>query len=280
MLIKTALFGTLFATSLFVWGAMTKPTEEFTEQFQQTYSLASNGEVTLVNNTGSVRIISWDRDEVKIEAVKRAYSETRLAEAEIQIQSDPGTIRIQTTYPTEELVWHSDKQRRTNNPAVVDLTLYVPRGAKLANVQLTNGDVEILNVRGGSKISTVNGKLKAEGLGGDIHLSVTNGKLEAAFTKVESTQNITLWSSNGEVVLKMPEDADADIQANALNGTLKNDFGLPVKTREEVRVSPDTTRGGGVEIKGRIGNGGARISLYTDSGSLRISRWTSNGVGK
>jgi hypothetical protein len=78
----------------------------------------------------------------------------------------------------------------------------------------------------------------------------------------------------------MPEDADADIQANALNGTLKNDFGLPVKTREEVRVSPDTTRGGGVEIKGRIGNGGARISLYTDSGSLRISRWTNNGVGK
>jgi Putative adhesin len=280
MLIKGVLLVTLLATGLFAWGAMTKPAQEFTDQFQQTYSLASNGEVSIVNNTGSVRVVGWDRDEVKVEAVKRAYSESRLADAEIQVQSDAGAITIQTTYPSKELVWRSDRQGRIGNPALVDLTVYVPRGAKLVKAQLTNGDIEVSGVRGGSKVSTVNGKLKAEKLGGDVHLSVVEGRLEATFTKVESTQNITLSSTNAEVVLSLPENTDAEILANAAHGSLKNEFGLPVKKLEEVRVSADTTRGGGVEINGRIGNGGAKISLFTDRGSLQINRSTRSEVGK
>ena len=45
--------------------------EEFKEEFQQTYPLAAEGRLTLEHVNGKVRIVAWDRAEVKLEAVKR-----------------------------------------------------------------------------------------------------------------------------------------------------------------------------------------------------------------
>jgi len=42
----------------------------FTEEFHQTYALASDGRVELENVDGAVHISTWDRDEVKVDAVK------------------------------------------------------------------------------------------------------------------------------------------------------------------------------------------------------------------
>ena len=42
------------------------------EPFEETVSVASDGRVTLSNTNGSVRVETWNRDEVHISAVKRA----------------------------------------------------------------------------------------------------------------------------------------------------------------------------------------------------------------
>src|SRR5258708_30954038 len=52
--------------------------DEVREEFHQTYPLSANGRVTVENLNGSVRIAVWDRNEVKVDAVKRAYRRERL----------------------------------------------------------------------------------------------------------------------------------------------------------------------------------------------------------
>src|SRR5579883_1858124 len=73
--------------------------EELREEFHQTYALSPNGRVNLQNINGAVKITGWDRNEVKIDAVKRAYTPERLKEAEIAVETSPDALRVKTKYP-------------------------------------------------------------------------------------------------------------------------------------------------------------------------------------
>ena len=69
------------------------------EEFHQTYPLSPTGRVSLENINGGVQIKVWDRAEVQIDAIKRAYRRERLAEAKIEINANQDNIHIRTKYP-------------------------------------------------------------------------------------------------------------------------------------------------------------------------------------
>ncbi len=58
-----------------------------TEEFHQTYAITSDGRIELDNINGPVHISSWDRNEVKVDAIKYADTKERLDEAKIEIDS-------------------------------------------------------------------------------------------------------------------------------------------------------------------------------------------------
>ena len=62
---------------------------DLTDEFHQVYPLSAEGRIDLENINGSVRITGWDRNEVKVDAVKHAWSKERLDEAKIQISASP-----------------------------------------------------------------------------------------------------------------------------------------------------------------------------------------------
>ena len=98
----------------------------FTEEFHQTYALAADGRVELDNINGAVHISAWDKDEVKVDATKYADSKDRLEQARIDIDSSKDHLSIRTRYPdnNNSFSWGS-----RHNPATVEYTLTVPRGA-------------------------------------------------------------------------------------------------------------------------------------------------------
>src|SRR5687768_5382145 len=69
-----------------------------TERFDQIYPLNSNGRVSVSNVNGSITIDTWDRNEVKLEAVKTADDRERLAEVEIKIDARKDSLTIETNY--------------------------------------------------------------------------------------------------------------------------------------------------------------------------------------
>ena len=58
-----------------------------TEEFHKTYPLSANGRVALENINGPVHISVWDRNEVKVDAVKSAQSPEELKDAEILVNN-------------------------------------------------------------------------------------------------------------------------------------------------------------------------------------------------
>lgn len=237
-----------------------EPTQELREDFQQTYPLSANGRLSLDNLNGGVRIAVWDRSEVQVNAVKRAYRRERLNEAKIEVNATADTIRIKTIYPDWDQHFTDDQKGRYNNPALVDYTVTVPRNARLESVDLVNGSLDVEGVEGDVKASSINGRLTARGLAGVAKLSTVNGNLEATFTKLDEAKPIVLGSVNGNVTLIIPSDANAVVRAGTVHGAISNEFGLNVQHGDYV----------GHELNGQIGAGGPRIKLGNVNGRIWI----------
>jgi hypothetical protein len=226
------------------------------EEFHQTYSITPDGRVELDNINGAVHISSWDRNEVKVDAVKYADTKERLEEAKIEIDSDKDHLSIRTRYPEHDHTWNRGSH---DNPASVEYTLTVPRGAQLDEIKLINGPLDLSGIHGEVHASCINGRLEAHELSGRVDLSTINGRLEADFERLDN-QSVALNSVNGSVHLTIPSDSNAEIEANTISGAIDNDFGLHVMHHRFV----------GHDLRGEIGSGGAHIKVVNVNGKVEI----------
>jgi DUF4097 and DUF4098 domain-containing protein YvlB len=228
----------------------------FTEEFHQTYALTPDGRVELDNINGAVHISSWDRNEVKVDAVKYADTKERLDEARIEVDSGKDYLSIRTKYRDHDLTfdWGSH-----NNPASVEYTLTVPRAARLNEIKLINGSLEVTGVSGEVHASCINGKLQAHNLSGRARLSTINGRLDARFDQLAGSA-LELNSVNGSVELAIPSDSKAEIDASTVSGQIDNDFGLHVNHHRYV----------GHDLRGELAGGGTRIELKNVNGRIEL----------
>ncbi len=243
-------------------GDVTSTGPEVREDFSQTYPFTANGRIVLENINGGVKITVWDRNEVQLTAVKRAFNRERLAQAQIDVAATGDALRIKTRYPEHNQSFYGDEKGRHNNPASVDYTLTVPRQTRLESIDLINGALDVDGVEGDVTCSSINGRVTAKGLMGSAKLSTVNGGLEAVFTRMDETKAISLNSVNGSVSLMIPSNANALVRASTVHGDIANDFGLNVSHGEYV----------GHELHGQIGTGGPRIRIGNVNGRIWIKR--------
>ena len=226
-----------------------------TEEFHHTYPLSASGRIELQNINGAVHITAWDQNEVKVDAVKRAHTEERLKDAEIRVEAHVDTISIETHYREQDENWHDGR----NNPASVEYTLTVPRNARLDEIKLINGGLDVTGVTGEVHASCINGKLTARGLAGEAKLATINGPLDATFDRLPAA-SVELSSINGPLELTMPSDAKASIEATTVHGGIDNDFGLHTNDHRFV----------GHDMRGELGGGGAKIRLNNVNGPIHV----------
>jgi len=228
--------------------------QDLREEFHQTYPLTAAGRVSLSNINGAVHVAAWDRSEVKLDAVKRARTQEALSEAEIVVEARADAIEISTKYP---------EHQREKEAASVEYTLMIPKAAKVDGIKTVNGAVDVEGIAGAVKVSSVNGSVNGRRLGGEVDLSTVNGRVEAELERVESARSVSLRSVNGEVMLKLPQDAGARLSASTVHGTIDSDFDLPVR-----KIRP----GVGQDVAAVIGNGGPDVQMRTVNGSLHVAR--------
>lgn len=227
-----------------------------TEEFHKTYELTSDGRVELDNINGAVHISTWDRNEVKVDAVKYADSKERVDEARIEIDASRTSISIRTKYPNHDQNWNWGSH---NNPASVEYTLTVPRAARLDEIKLINGALDVTGVSGEVHASCINGRLEAHNLSGRAELSTINGRLDVRFDQLAGSR-VELNSVNGSVALTIPSDSKAEVEASTVSGGINNDFGLHVNNHRFV----------GHDLRGELGSGGTHIKLANVNGRIEI----------
>ncbi len=229
--------------------ALAANAQDAREEFHKTYPLKADGSISLQNVNGSLTITAWDRNEVRVDAVKIASDRGRLAELRIDVTAGSGAIDIHTRYP------HGS----THGKLEVNYTLTVPRNARIDRVEMVNGNVVIEGVHSSMRIETVNGAIRVNGAAGELSLKSVNGAVEAKVSRLGDRS--ALDCVNGNVNLTLPSDANGEITASTIHGNITNSFSLPV---HKPRYGP------GSKMHGRLGNGGGRINISTVNGNINV----------
>ena len=139
--------------------------QDETERIEKSFPLSAAGRVSVSNVNGSINVIAWERNEVKLVAVKHADTKEHLADVDIKIDARPDYFSVESDYG-DNRGWKSDSDRhwQNNNSVTVEYELTVPRGAMLNEIETVNGSVAVNDFSNLVKVSAVNGTVRAGNL--------------------------------------------------------------------------------------------------------------------
>jgi hypothetical protein len=246
------------ATAFLLFGHTAFAVEALQEIVEQKYSVEPNATLSISNTDGSIRVYGSNDAAISIQAIKKAYTAERLKGIVVDVKATGKDIAINTTFPPR-------KNAVSDRSGTVDYILIVPQTIKITRLDLTNGEVLIEGLRGGSATShLLNGWVAARNCFGNLDLSIVNGRLDVGHDWWETHAfSVKASSANANLRLFLPSDASARISARATTGRIFNAFD-PKKPRpnENVRTL-DTVTGSNAE---------AAFEMKATSGNIRIEK--------
>jgi hypothetical protein len=229
-----------------VWAA---PSYAISKEFNQSYPLQPGGSFELQNVNGAVEVQGWDRNEIEVHAVKTAKSkESDLDRVSIEVDARPDSVSIATHYPQNEGV-----------EVVVEFTVHVPRGAHVEHIGTVNGTLRISGLEAVEDLHTVNGNIEVFEAAGNIHAHTTNGNVHLELAHLRDKNGATAETTNGSLVLAVPSDTQADLEARCLNGNFFSELPIAMESSQRPR-----------EVHGKLGHGGVPLHLRTVNGGIRV----------
>lgn len=222
------------------------------ENINRTFEVGKTPRLSLSNVNGDVEIIGGDGKSIEIAAVKSADSQDKLDDTDVKITNEGDRVRIKVEYDKDRWVHES--------PARVEFTIHVPRGTRIGDVSLVNGNLKLRDIDGRIDASSVNGYVDGEKLSGNLDVSTVNGSITLAVSG--ALESVKLHSVNGAVNLYLPKDASARVSASTVHGDIRGGKDLAVEQAHFV----------GSSLNGVIGKGDGRVDLNTVNGDIRIRR--------
>lgn len=147
--------------------------------------------------------------------------------------------------------------------AAVDVMGTVPRAAAL-RIERSSGPVAIEGVRGALTVRHEDGPVTLQDTGGPVDVEIQNGDLEVRAASLPGDGPVRLRTANGDVTLRLPPDASAQISAQTSVGALRTQ-GLALT---DERFSP---QGAGGRYEARLGAGATTVELRTENGSVLVA---------
>jgi len=201
-------------------------------------SLAGTGRARLVlaGVNGSIAVSGAPAGSgVKISGERRVGSDS-LADAQAYLPQ----LQVEVREVGDDIVVRTRQPQASGGRSfVVDYRITVPAALAL----------DIVGVNGSIELSQMNG---------DVKTSLVNGPTKAAL-HVPAGAVIDMKVTNGDIDLHLPLDTAAMLSARVGIGTILVQDHV---VHDEVRSN--------VSLQGRLGSGGASVTLQTQNGSIRI----------
>jgi DUF4097 and DUF4098 domain-containing protein YvlB len=230
------------------------------EMIDHVYPVEPTATLSVTNRDGSIRIYGagGETRDVRVEAIKKAYSAERLRAISVQVSAQPNSISIETIYPPDSDAGFSDRS------GTVDYVIVVPQTIRISKLELTNGEVLVEEMRSEeARAHLGNGRLFAHNCFGNLDLSLKTGNLAIAYEWWEEREfSIHATIQNGNAFAYIPSEATFHLIAHTATGKIANDFA----EKEERHADPvnkiDTLVAGG---------GKTTFQFETQDGNVKIA---------
>jgi len=245
----------LFLTAVILAGYTSLASADITDVIEKSYDFGKNGRISLSNINGDVAITACDCDQVKITATVSASDQETRDRIKVKVNASGSKLSIETKYAKQD-----NSHRNKNNNSSVEYKLSVPNDVALDQIELVNGDLTIRGVTGELDAELVNGELTSDGMTANTEVELVNGDMEITFQSLDHADKIKLESVNGDIIVRLPSDANFNVDAETVSGRISNEFGIEVNKGRYV----------GSDMKGMIGNGSVSLSMENVNGRIQL----------
>jgi DUF4097 and DUF4098 domain-containing protein YvlB len=265
----------------------------------ETVPVQKGGRLSINNFAGEVIIHTWTQDAVHV--VARHQSRTR-----VSIRPTAGGLSIQASgtmgpqgsvdYDITAPAWMSIKVEGTYNFVTMDGVqgevfantvrgdIVIKGGTGTITAKSVEGEVQVEGARGKVNVSSVNEKIKITDTSGDITAESINGAITMTGIDSKSVEastvngtiiyegkladggRYTFGTHNGDLLLGVPENANATFAIRTYQGSFSTDLPLTGVSRADLQR--------GRRGMTTLGNGSADVNLETFGGSIRVRRGT------
>lgn len=191
------------------------PLQKTTEEY---FPLARNGAVTVENTDGSIHLYGWNESRVRLSALRKAYTASRLEQIRVETTARPAALTVHTLVPGVSGIF-------ADRSGTIDYSLTVPEMARL-QLKLANGDVTLRGLRGGSAtIELCNGRITVLNCYARVQAHSVTGVLEVFYDWWENLPAAFDYVlQQGRIAARLPGNARFSVDAATANGWIHNEF--------------------------------------------------------
>jgi hypothetical protein len=131
--------------------------------------------------------------------------------------------------------------------AAGNFRITAPRATTIIVGSSFGGDITCAGITGDLEINSLNGEIRLEDIAGGAIISTMNGEIKASVRELHEGKSLSFASTNGEIIVRVPPDAKANVRLRTQNGSVLTDFdekALVTKTEAAPRSSRRTPRAG------------------------------------
>jgi len=198
-------------------------------------------EVEVVNPTGRVRLIAWDRGEVRVTG---------------HLGADVGRLRFDGDEDDVEIEVVAGRRRGLHELGPSDLEIRVPASGS-AEIRTLTADVDITGLEGDVEVESASGDVTVTGEPRELEVVSTGGDVRVRGGA--GTRELDVYTASGSVVLEV---GSREVSASTLSGSIR-------VLADGIREGSFTSTSGSIEFQGRI-VGGSALDFENFSGNVMV----------
>ncbi|MBL9185994.1 MAG: DUF4097 family beta strand repeat protein [Opitutaceae bacterium] len=180
---------------------------------------AKPGRLEIKLGHGNLRIAADDTDQITVQSEAKPASKSARKDGLRVISSSSSYVL-------------SEKDNVATLDAVADgwkgggasFNVTVPRRTAVVVKSSWGGDITCTGLAGNLEINSMNGTIRLDDVAGGVVASTMNGEIRASIRELREGSPLSFTSMNGEVVLRLPPEARANVRLRTQNGSVLTDF--------------------------------------------------------
>lgn len=246
----------------------------YTETIERRFTPTGAPTLHVSTFDGSVEVTAWDRPEVLVTIEKVAADKAATERMVVTATQDGDRISVEVREPRQGGVhWNVgpfSAHVRVSMPAHARVEAETGDGRVAVHditgdlkVRTGDGSIRLEHVNGGIDAASGDGSVDIDGAVSTLKIRSGDGRMHLRTTSASATGDWEVATGDGTVVLEVPETFGAELDAMTGDGRVRVDG---------VAFSGETDRDDRSRAQGRLGQGGARVTIRSGDGGITIRR--------
>ena len=246
---------TLIASLALLTSCKSATNQVLEETFEQFYAIPPSAKITIKNGDGAILVYGSNLNEMRVHAVKKAYSRARLAQIAVSVDLKPGSVAIGTKFPPKP------KWGLFDRSGTVDYTIVVPATTDVSSLDLDAGEILLDGMRGRTTRARLGeGRMFARNCFTNLDLAIRRGNLIMSYDWWEQSKfSVEATIAQGNARAYLTSDAAFHLLAKA-EGKISSDFeSTAPASNAGMQIDALVNGGGDATIKVRVAKGNIKI---------------------